>query len=973
MVLQRCADGDNLRSRSPDVTQTESGNVRSSMQASVQQPFLLTSAEDLTALSYRHARLAALHQRHVRREEGVPDEQSSSQPGASNELMNAVFDRTVDVFSALRVDTTEVEKEREPEVMQNIDKAFAIASGSLVQQTADRTQKTLGPFDSLGKQPAQPPNLKADMVPMPALLTSRRSLLRLTAIPDDGIGDESSSDDDEVIKARVCFNRRHKQHSGAARAVLASFGDIKSPRGANGVGPVTARCYEQSLREVRRNRLWIHQPLATHHPASEVRVAPKGRRQQWHIGKSIWHPRKVSGNSRDYYEHNAIDDLFQLDWVVAAQSHGLDRAIARTSGALRGQASQEPDRVGNVLRARATFIYNVFDYYAALNDAGGVSQGELNIYVITFNSFCAFVRACGVCDKTCSMSIIGFIWVQVNAREERNKTIDRFNHTSWLVRHEFLEALVRIAITKYCIEGQCVVSEAVTVLLDTMEATAPAEVTQNSDEFRKVHCYQALVDLELTNRKDSLAAIFDVYARANKDVADRLQSEKMMSIGEWVLLLEHLDLFRTNQLSSFGARMIFLWSRIRTAKDYNDRSEMKLRNLFFEDFLEAVVRLAFCIALPTDAEIIEANMGDAGDFLLLMATNQDVMLEFVSSRKTGWQQEPRQRVNRCVAHLIALMVRSVENEEMKLTAADGKLTEFEVSVFEKMRRQGVAIYQLHSDTAKLDGIQAASSKVRQRLVRALHRIELFAGLSADSLDVLVDAMVEAPFKQGEYVFEQDDDGDAFYFIMAGEATILREEEPGQELKVLAEIGECDYFGERALLKNERRYAGVRTKSTTMQCMCVRRDDLKTALGCSLEELVPDKYTLDKSELHARLHTVELFRNLCDTDIKKLADEMTEGSHLCDTWIFKQGDVGDCFYIITSGEAEALRAETDAAESVKIAEFKQWSSFGERALLQNETRYAGVRATSFNLKTLSINRSVFEAAVGPLTDIPILYE
>ena len=35
--------------------------------------------------------------------------------------------------------------------------------------------------------------------------------------------------------------------------------------------------------------------------------------------------------------------------------------------------------------------------------------------------------------------------------------------------------------------------------------------------------------------------------------------------------------------------MIFKWSRIRGKKDHSDVWEMRQRNLFFEDFIEAIV------------------------------------------------------------------------------------------------------------------------------------------------------------------------------------------------------------------------------------------------------------------------------------------------------------------------------------------------------------------------------------------------
>ena len=121
----------------------------------------------------------------------------------------------------------------------------------------------------------------------------------------------------------------------------------------------------------------------------------------------------------------------------------------------------------------------------------------------------------------------------------------------------------------------------------------PPEALQDSNAFRKSKCYTPLTDAALVKHKASLRAMYNIYSRGNKDLNDNLQSDKLMSFGEWLTFLEHTGLLETNQVSLFGAKCIFKWSRIRSLKDYSDKSEMRLRNLFFEDFL--------CVALAPTA------------------------------------------------------------------------------------------------------------------------------------------------------------------------------------------------------------------------------------------------------------------------------------------------------------------------------------------------------------------------------------
>ena len=79
--------------------------------------------------------------------------------------------------------------------------------------------------------------------------------------------------------------------------------------------------------------------------------------------------------------------------------------------------------------------------------------------------------------------------------------------------------------------------------------------------------------------------MYTIYAKGNDNKEDELQSVKYLSIGEWLRFLEHTGLLEVNQISIFGAKCIFKWSRIRSIRDLSVKSEMRLRNLYFEDFL----------------------------------------------------------------------------------------------------------------------------------------------------------------------------------------------------------------------------------------------------------------------------------------------------------------------------------------------------------------------------------------------------
>ena len=101
-------------------------------------------------------------------------------------------------------------------------------------------------------------------------------------------------------------------------------------------------------------------------------------------------------------------------------------------------------------------------------------------------------------------------------------------------------------------------------------------------------------------------------------------------------------------------------------------------------------------------------------------------------------------------------------------------------------------------------------------------------------------MSQAPFDAGTYVFEQGDEGDSFYIITEGVAMAMRTEPESTHERELGVLGEGSYFGERALLKNQVRYAGIRAESAKLFTVFITRKDFELAIGAPLEKLVPDQ-------------------------------------------------------------------------------------------------------------------------------------
>lgn len=96
----------------------------------------------------------------------------------------------------------------------------------------------------------------------------------------------------------------------------------------------------------------------------------------------------------------------------------------------------------------------------------------------------------------------------------------------------------------------------------------------------------------------------------------------------------------------------------------------------------------------------------------------------------------------------------------------------------------------------------------------------------------------------------------------------------------------------------------------------------------------------------------------------MADAVKEKKIKADEEIIKQGEQGDVFYIVVSGE---YRASLNENPGQSVMNYKEGDYFGELALLRGEPRAANVTATTDG-KLISLDRKAFKRLLGPLDKI-----
>lgn len=95
---------------------------------------------------------------------------------------------------------------------------------------------------------------------------------------------------------------------------------------------------------------------------------------------------------------------------------------------------------------------------------------------------------------------------------------------------------------------------------------------------------------------------------------------------------------------------------------------------------------------------------------------------------------------------------------------------------------------------------------------------------------MADALEAQTYQDGEVVVKQGEDGDHFYIIVEGEATVTQRKDDKSEPVVVGSLKASDYFGEVALLADNRKRVATVTAKGTLKVVKMERDRFVRLLG-----------------------------------------------------------------------------------------------------------------------------------------------
>jgi cAMP-dependent protein kinase regulator len=251
------------------------------------------------------------------------------------------------------------------------------------------------------------------------------------------------------------------------------------------------------------------------------------------------------------------------------------------------------------------------------------------------------------------------------------------------------------------------------------------------------------------------------------------------------------------------------------------------------------------------------------------------------------------------------------------------------------------------------------SDAQKTEIRAVLQMSfMFNALEDREFDIIINAMNIRVYKPNEWVIKQGDDGAELFVVSSGK---LKCEKvfPGKDAPTFLKFYQRgDVFGELALMYNAPRAASIiALEEATL--FSLDRDTFNNIVKTA---------TIRRRETYENfLKKVEILSELEDYERAKLCDCLKTEKFDKGDFIIKEGEVGDKFYFIQEGTADALKNE--GGKLAKVFEYGPNDYFGELALLDDDNhRRASIQVTSDVMRVAVMNKLTFKRILGPIENI-----
>ncbi|ORX45623.1 camp-dependent protein kinase regulatory subunit [Piromyces finnis] len=278
--------------------------------------------------------------------------------------------------------------------------------------------------------------------------------------------------------------------------------------------------------------------------------------------------------------------------------------------------------------------------------------------------------------------------------------------------------------------------------------------------------------------------------------------------------------------------------------------------------------------------------------------------------------------------------------------------------YNRGRRTSVSAESMAPTTDKnyVKVIIPKTQEQRKRIQVSISNNFLFKNLDEEQYTDVVNAMSEKRAVNGDIVIKQGGVGDFFYVVETGTLDIYISKNGNPPIKV-GDYGAGASFGELALMYNAPRAATI---TATSDCILWALDRI------TFRKILMENTSRKRKMYEIFLEEVPLLQSLEPYERHKIADALESVTYNDGEIVIKQGDVGENFYLIESGEAAVLQ-EDDEGIVREISTLHKGEYFGELALLTDKPRAATIKAKG-KIKCATLGKKAFTRLLGPVVDI-----
>jgi CRP-like cAMP-binding protein/Zn-dependent protease len=240
---------------------------------------------------------------------------------------------------------------------------------------------------------------------------------------------------------------------------------------------------------------------------------------------------------------------------------------------------------------------------------------------------------------------------------------------------------------------------------------------------------------------------------------------------------------------------------------------------------------------------------------------------------------------------------------------------------------------------------------RIEAARLIDALPVFEDLGEDLLSDLAGRVRLRGYPAGKPVFRQGDRPEAFYVVRRGTLVVVEEDAEAGGGRVLRTLGRGESFGELGLVDRAPRSATVRPVEDA-QLFVVDGSTFDRLLAPAIE--VPEfSPTLQAA---AELRRVEAFTSLGADDLATVVSHGGWINAAPGETIIRQGEEGEAFYGLVSGQVEVVR------DGEPLGALRAGAHFGEIALLTDAPRTASVIART-PARLFRLDRDGFDRAIA----------